>query len=85
MIVLKVNGMGLEEVKAIVKKLQGKNIEMVVNRGRNKRVTVNAMIEQVYPSLFVIKPENKIDIDRTSFSYFDVLCGDITFLVDNTK
>ena len=45
----------------------------------------NAVIDQVYPSLFVIKPNLKTDIDRTSFSYSDVLCGDITFLVEDNQ
>lgn len=82
---MRVGSIRLDEVKQIVKSLQGKNIEMIVNRGRNKLVTLNAVIDQVYPSMFVIKPENKSMLDRTSFSYSDILCGDITFLVDNIK
>ena len=82
---MKVGSIKLDEVKSIVKSLQGKNIAMIVNRGRNKRVKLNAVIDQVYPSLFVIKPNLKTDIDRTSFSYSDVLCGDITFLVEDNQ
>ena len=81
---MKVGNIGLNEVKSIVKSLQGKTIEMVVNKGRNKLVTLNAKIDQVYPSMFVIKPDSKTSLDRTSFSYSDILCGDIKFLVDNS-
>ena len=82
---MRVGSIKLEEVKSIVKSLQGKNIAMIINRGRNKRVKLNATIDQVYPSLFVIKPNLKSDIDRTSFSYFDVLCGDISFLIEEEQ
>lgn len=79
---MRVGGISLNEVKAIVKDLQGKSIEMVINRGRNKLVTLNATIDKVYPSMFIIKPESSMMLDRTSFSYSDILCGDIKFLVD---
>jgi len=79
---MRVGGLGLNEIKKIVKSLQGKSVEMVVNKGRNKLVTVNATIDKVYPSMFIIKPEETAVLDRTSFSYSDILCGDIKFLVD---
>jgi len=79
---LRVGTVRLNEVKSIVRSLQGRSIEMVINRGRNKLVTLNATIDKVYPSMFIIKPEDEIMLDRTSFSYSDILCGDIKFLVD---
>ncbi len=79
---MRVGGIGLSEVKSIVQSLQGKSIEMVINKGRNKLVTLNATIDKVYPSMFIIKPDEATNLDRTSFSYSDILCGDIKFLVD---
>ncbi|MBE5735509.1 MAG: hypothetical protein E7361_03595 [Clostridiales bacterium] len=79
---MRVGTVRLNEVKSIVRSLQGRSIEMVINRGRNKLVTLNATIDKVYPSMFIIKPEDEIMLDRTSFSYSDILCGDIKFLVD---
>ena len=75
---MRVGKVGIEDIKAKVYELQGKSIEMVVNRGRNKFVTLNAIIERVYPSMFIIKPLQKTPLDRFSFSYSDVLCGDIS-------
>ena len=79
---MRTSSIKLQEVKTIVKELQGKNIEMVINRGRNKLITLSATIDKVYPSMFIIKPEDNTELDRTSFSYSDILCGDIKFLFD---
>lgn len=69
----------LEDVKKRVLSLKGKQITMEVNKGRNRIVKLLGVIDQVYPSMFVIKPSEKVDLDRMSFSYNDVLCGDISF------
>lgn len=82
MIELRNSSVRLQEVKEIVKQLQGKNISMIINKGRNKLIKLSATIDKVYPSMFIIKPDNVNDIDRTSFSYSDILCGDIKFLFD---
>lgn len=70
----------LTAIKDHVAELKGKNIKMKVNKGRNKIVHLTAIINEVYPSMFVIRPTSDVDLDRKSFSYSDVLCGDIVFL-----
>ena len=70
----------LTEVKDKISSLKGKNIHLKVNKGRNKIVTLTAIIDQVYPSMFVINPTSPVDLDRKSYSYNDVLCGDIKFI-----
>ncbi|MBE5738646.1 MAG: hypothetical protein E7354_02855 [Clostridiales bacterium] len=67
-------------IKDTVEKLKGKNIKIKVNKGRNKIVHLTAIINEVYPSMFVINPTSDVELDRRSFSYSDVLCGDIVFL-----
>ncbi len=67
------------DVKNKINELKGQNIEFEINKGRNKIVHLVAVIDKVYPSLFTIKPITKCDLDRTSYSYSDVLCGDIKF------
>ncbi len=67
-------------IKDQVSELKGKNIKMKVNKGRNKIVHLTAIINEVYPSMFVIRPTSEVELDRKSFSYSDVLCGDIVFL-----
>ena len=70
----------LTEVKDKISSLKGQNIHLKVNKGRNKIVTLTAIIDQVYPSMFVISPTSPVDLDRKSYSYNDVLCGDIKFI-----
>ena len=67
------------DVKNKVNSLQGQNIPLKINKGRNKIVSLTAIIDKVYPSMFIISPTSKVDLDRKSYSYSDVLCGDIVF------
>lgn len=77
------NQLTLSDIKSKVNSLKGRNIELKINKGRNKIVNLTAIIDQVYPSMFVISPTCEVDLDRKSYSYNDVLCGDIRFLEEN--
>lgn len=70
----------LLDVKNKISSLKGQNIHLKINKGRNKIVSLTATIEQVYPSMFVISPTCTVDLDRKSYSYSDVLCGDIRLI-----
>lgn len=70
----------LVDVKNMINSLQGQNLQLKVNKGRNKIVSFTATIDKVYPSMFVINPTSEVELDRKSFSYNDVLCGDIRFI-----
>jgi len=72
--------MSYSEVRSMVQQLHGKKIFCEINKGRNKIVKVPVIINQVYSSMFTIEPLEIVDLDRKSFSYSDVLCGDIKFL-----
>lgn len=76
---MRVGSNNMEEVKQRINAMKGKNVNFVINKGRNKFVEINALIEKVYPSMFIIKPNEKVDLARTSYSYSDVLCGEISF------
>ena len=73
------NAEKLQNVKDEIFCLKGKELDFLVNKGRKKIVKFNGIIESVYPSMFVIKPNENVELDRTSFSYNDVVCGDISF------
>lgn len=74
---MRARGESLQSIKEKIAKLKGVSVDMEVNRGRNRIVKLKAMIDQVYPSMFVIKPMERSEIDRFSYSYGDLLCGDI--------
>lgn len=67
-------------IKEQVSALKGQNIHLKINKGRNKIVSLTAVINEVYPSMFIISPTCEVDLDRKSYSYSDVLCGDIKFV-----
>ena len=67
---------GLEEVKQKILSLKGTCVEMNINRGRKKIDTVSGVIKDVYPSVFTVKVESSLQ----TFSYFDVLCGNVVIL-----
>ena len=73
----------INDVKNKINMLKGQNIALKINKGRNKIVSLTAISDQVYPSMFMISPTCKVDLDRKSYSYSDVLCGDIVFLEKN--
>lgn len=77
---MKGNLTNIDEVKAEIKNMVGKNINMEVNKGRNKIVKLCAKIDKVYPSMFEIKPNGNVVLDKTSYSYSEVLCGNIKFM-----
>jgi len=70
---------GQEEIKKKITALKGLEIKMDINRGRKKIETVSAVIKDVYPSVFTIKTE---DEKLQTFSYFDVMCGNVVFYED---
>ena len=67
---------GLDEIKSKITNLKGQNVNMKINRGRKKIESVQAVIKDVYPSVFTIStPDEKVQ----TFSYFDVMCGNVVF------
>ena len=71
--------MSLEQVKQNILELKGKTVKMEINKGRKKISHFSGIIENVYPSLFTVKfaQGNELNIEKNSFSYFDVMCGDV--------
>lgn len=67
---------GLDEIKLKISNMKGQSVLMHINRGRKRIESVNATIKDVYPSVFTIKTQ---DDKLQTFSYFDVMCGDIMF------
>ena len=70
----------INDIKQKVYDMHGKRVDCEINKGRNKIVRTNVLIQQVYPSMFVVEPTVSVDLDKKSFSYSDVMCGVIKFL-----
>lgn len=64
----------LAEIKQDLDGYVGKRIHLKANRGRRKVIERVGILEQTYPNIFVIKLDEKKNLDRRiSFSYSDVL------------
>ena len=69
--------MDVNKVKGEILKLKGKYVEMAVNKGRRKITKYEGVLEDIYNSVFVVKVMNVANVDKLSYSYSDVLCGDV--------
>lgn len=70
---IKINTQALGNIKARIMELKGKDVELCINRGRKRFDTIQGRIESIYPSVFTIISNDKLQ----TFSYFDVLCGNV--------
>jgi len=58
-----------------IARLKGLNISMEINKGRKRIEKYQGIIENVYPSIFTVNVgEGK---NPMSYSYTEVLCGDV--------
>ncbi len=71
----------LQSVKEDILALKGKDVEMEVNKGRKKIVYYEGVIESTYNSVFVVRVKNDSNKDTMSFSFSDVLCGDVKIAI----
>ena len=73
----KVN-IAIEDVKTKILSLKGVEVEMRYNRGRKKFDTISGTIKDVYPSVFTVSISDSTQLQ--TFSYYDVLCGNVVIL-----
>lgn len=69
--------LNMADIVEKIKNMKGKKIDMEVNRGRKRIEKYVGVIETIYPSVFTVNintPENK---GKQSYSFNDVLCGDV--------
>jgi len=68
------------DIKSIIdkiKNLKGESVDMEVSKGRNRIEKYTGVIESVYPSIFTVKLDNPKNNSSISYSYSEVLCGDV--------
>lgn len=66
----------VNEVKLKIAELKGKSLSVAVNKGRKKVTRLDGEIVDLFPSVFTFRAAAG---DLVSFSYSDVICGDIVF------
>jgi len=74
---MKKSGLTLNEIKEQIVLLKGKNINMEVNRGRKRIENYIGIVDRIYPSVFTVKITDNANTNSATYSYSDVLCGDV--------
>ena len=67
----------VDNIKKQILELKGKEVKLYINRGRRKVASFRARIEDCYSSVFTVKScLQEMDAVNT-YSYNDILCGDV--------
>jgi uncharacterized protein Veg len=75
----------ISEIKKDLESFVGSKIRLKANRGRNRIVEKEGVLESIYPNIFVVKlNERKVD-RRVSYSYADVLTETVELFVYGAK
>jgi len=78
----------LLQIKKDIENCIGQKIQLKANKGRKKAFIKEGILENTYPSIFVVKFENDYEATRrVSYSYTDILTKAVEIVVckDNRK
>ena len=67
----------IKDVKQMVKDCRAQRVAVRVNLGRNKSMSYNGILSEIYPALFTVKPDEEGFLGKTAYSYSDLLCGNV--------
>lgn len=75
----------ISEIKRDLDSFVGSRIRLKANRGRNRIIEREGVLESTYPNIFIVKiNERKVD-RRVSYSYADVLTDTVELFVYDTN
>lgn len=78
----------LARIRKNVEGCIGKKVILKANKGRKKTTIREGVLEEAYPSLFVVRISNQYDsVRRVSYTYSDILTEtvEITICDDNDR
>lgn len=78
----------LFQIKKDIETCIGEKVQLKANKGRKKAFIKEGVLENTYPSIFVVKFENEYDTTRrVSYSYTDILTKAVELVVckDNKR
>jgi len=67
----------VNDVKKKILSYNGSRVNVKVDLGRNRSVKYTGTLSGVYPALFTVVPDDKSYLGKTSYSYAEVLCGNV--------
>ncbi|MCR4400695.1 MAG: Veg family protein [Syntrophomonadaceae bacterium] len=75
----------ISDIKKDLDSLVGSRIRLKANRGRNRIIEREGVLESTYPNIFVIKIDERKVEQRVSYSYADVLTETVELFVYNSE
>lgn len=63
----------LMEIKKVIDRHIGEKVRLKTNGGRKKTIIREGILEETYPSIFIVKIEMDNSVRRISYSYSDIL------------
>jgi uncharacterized protein Veg len=67
----------ISKIKQDIRAVHQKRVNVRFNRGRNKIVCYSGILSGVYPEIFTVSPDDKNFLGKTSYSYAEILCGEV--------
>ena len=72
----------LFQIKKSIENFVGEKVQLKANKGRKKSVIREGILENSYPSIFIVRFENDYETTRrVSYSYTDVLTKAVELVV----
>jgi len=72
----------LFQIKKNIENFVGEKVQLKANKGRKKAVIREGILENSYPSIFIVRFENDYETTRrVSYSYTDVLTKAVELVV----
>ena len=73
----------LHEIKASLDQCIGQKIKLRANGGRKKVIEKEGVLENTYPSLFIIRVDESSYSERFTFNYADVLTKTVELTLED--
>ncbi len=67
----------IQQIKKTIADYFRTQVDVTVNLGRNKVLRYCGELSGVYPALFTVRPNDAGFLGKTSYSYAEVLCGNV--------
>ena len=71
--------MTISEAKDKVLSLRGKDVRVIVNKGRKKIEKYDCRVQEVFPGVFTLSLNGSCPVTTLSYAYSDVVCGNVKF------
>ncbi|MGI6452650.1 MAG: Veg family protein [Syntrophomonadaceae bacterium] len=74
----------ISDIKKDLETFVGSRIRLKANRGRNRIIEREGVLESIYPNIFVVKLNERKIVRRVSYTYADVLTQTVELFVYDT-